>query len=171
MTLYEIQEQQENLLQEMMIIANDDTLEESQRDEILLEMQQKLNIRHGDKKQKILNVATFIKNLRSDVHEINEEMQILKEKKRSRENKISFLEWLIREHIEVGDKFENARAKIGWRKSHQLEIDEGTEEQLPELYKVYELKVLKSELKRDIQAGKIELENARIINKQNLQIR
>ena len=75
------------------------------------------------------------------------------------------------QNIETGDTFENARAKIGWRKSYQLQIDEGTEEQLPELYRVYELKVLKSELKRDIQVGKIELDNARIITKQNLQIK
>jgi len=171
MTLYEIQEEQNNLLQEMMIIANDESLEEPERDELLQKMQQELNITSGNKKEKVLNIAIFIKNLRSDIHEISEEMNILREKKKSRESKISFLEWLIREHIDVGDTYENARAKIGWRKSHQLQIDEGTEETLPDDYKTYELKVLKSELKRDIQAGKIELENARIINKQNLQIK
>jgi len=81
------------------------------------------------------------------------------------------LEWLINENIEVGDKFESARVKIGWRKSYQLEIDEGTEERLPELYKVYELKVLRNELKRDIKCGKVEIDNARIITNQNLQIK
>jgi hypothetical protein len=171
MTIYEIQEEQENLLQEMIIIANDDTLEESARDELLVDMQQKLNISHGDKKEKILNIATFIKNLRSDINEIKEELKILQNKKKSRENKVSFLEWLLNENIEIGDVYESARAKISWRASTQLQIDEKTEETLPDDYKKYELKVLKNELKRDIKLGKISLDNARIITKQNLQIK
>jgi len=59
----------------MMVVANDDSLSEADREKVLQDMQQELNITHGNKKEKILNIGIFIKNLRSDVHEIKEELK------------------------------------------------------------------------------------------------
>ena len=171
MKLYEIQEDQSNILQQMMVIANDFELKGEERDQRLEKLQRNLNMLTGRKTDKILNIAVFIKNIKSDVEQLKEETRVLQAKKKRYENKIEYLEWLLMNNIDVGEEFEDSRVRISWRKSSKLKIDEGTENDLPETYKEYILKVLKRELKQDIKSGKISPVNARIIQMQNLQIK
>lgn len=171
MKLYEINKEQQYILNQMIYVANNDEITEAEQEIKLQELQNKMNSLSGEKEDKILNIGRFIKNELSEAEAIKNEIDNLTQRKRSCENKARWLKNYIVNNIRVGQEFKDSNTKISWRKSEVLEIDEGTEDRLPEKYIEFIPKILKSELKKDIKEGRTVLSNCRIVEKQNLQIK
>ena len=178
MKLYEINPAIESLHKQMIYIANNDELTEAEQEKQLQELQMRLNQTKQEFKDKALDIACLVKQEETQAEaikaygdKIREKAQEHYDRAKSHYNNARFWKRYLKQIVPVTIKFEDERAKISWRKSEILEIDEGTEDRIPEKYVNWLPKVIKSELKKDIKSGITVLSNCRIVEKQNLQIK
>lgn len=75
------------------------------------------------KETKIENIALYIKNMTAEAAAIREEEKNLASRRRARENKVESLKKYLTDYLE-GKKFETARAKISFRTSKVLDIED-----------------------------------------------
>ena len=108
MTLYEINSQIDQILSNIEI---DDETGEVLIDTTLLES---LQIAHD---VKIENIACFIKNLNAEVEALKAEEKNLYARRKQKEKTIERLTYMLDNDLQ-GQKFETARCKISYRKSH-----------------------------------------------------
>lgn len=87
-----------------------------------------------DFKDKIDNVACFIKNLESDIDALKAEEKNLAERRKVKENKAERLRKYLAENLQNAgyQKFESPRCMLSFRKSKQVSIEQGAV--LPEQY-------------------------------------
>lgn len=163
--LYEIDKNLYQLLEFDMVVDEETgeiLFEESDIDNLLL-----------SRDEKIENTGCYIKNLLSDIEQLKAEEKSLKERRQTKEKKVERLKkYLADSMLLFGDKkFETPRVALSFRKSKQVEIDEGVV--LPEEF--IKVKVEKSpdktKLKDAILKQGESFEGVRIIEKENLQLK
>lgn len=82
---------------------------------------------HGlqmERRQKIRNIACWIKNLLADVRAYEEEEKTFAARKTAAKNKADSLKQYLSDCLH-GEKMQDKKFTIGWRKSQKIHIDEG----------------------------------------------
>lgn len=113
MTLYEIDEEIQELLSEVDPETGELITDYAALDALLME-----------REAKIENIVLFIKNLSSDVRELKAEEATLAERRKKAEKKAERLREYV-SHALGGEKFQTPRCCVSFRKSTALELGEG----------------------------------------------
>jgi predicted nucleic acid-binding Zn-ribbon protein len=113
MTLYEIDEEIQELLSEVDPETGELITDYAALDALLME-----------REAKIENIVLFIKNLSSDVRELKAEEAALAERRDKAEKKAERLREYV-SHALGGEKFQTPRCCVSFRKSTALELGEG----------------------------------------------
>lgn len=113
MTLYEIDEEIQELLSEVDPETGELITDYEALDALLME-----------RETKIENIVLFIKNLSSDVRELKAEEAALAERRKKAEKKAERLREYV-SHALGGEKFQTPRCCVSFRKSTALELGEG----------------------------------------------
>lgn len=113
MTLYEIDEEIQELLSEVDPETGELITDYAALDALLME-----------REAKIENIVLFIKNLSSDVRELKAEESALAERRKKAEKKVERLREYV-SHALGGEKFQTPRCCVSFRKSTALELGEG----------------------------------------------
>ena len=161
--LYELTEELRNVERLM------DDLDQSEgADELLINA---LMVIKGEHKDKCINVACFIKNLKGDMEAFKAEEARLASRRKVKENLIDHLTKYLKDNIEDGVKIEDTKAVISWRKSTQVVV-ECQPEQLPKGFqrKVVTISADKTAIKEAIEAGK-QVKGASLQINQNIQVK
>lgn len=82
---------------------------------------------HGlqmERRQKIRNIACWIKNLLADARAYEEEEKTFATRKTAAKNKADSLKQYLSDCLH-GEKIQDREFSIGWRKSQRIHIDEG----------------------------------------------
>ena len=153
MKLYEILPEIEQLHELMIAIANNDELTEAEQDEQLEKLNNELNKMRQELEDKTLDIACLIKNELTEAQSIKFEIDRLKKRQDAHKNSADFWKTYLQNNISH-IKYEDGRAKVGWRKSNSLFIDPLAE--IPEIYHRIKIEIDKMKLKRDIQIGVFE---------------
>ena len=89
---------------------------------------------HGlqmERRQKIRNIACWIKNLLADARAYEEEEKTFALRKMAAKNKADSLKQYLSDCL-YGEKIQDKEFSIGWRKSQKIHIDEGAA--IPQAY-------------------------------------
>lgn len=113
MTLYEIDEEIQELLSEVDPETGELITDYAVLDALLME-----------REAKIENIVLFIKNLSSDVRELKAEEAALAERRKKAEKKAERLREYV-SHALGGERFQTPRCCVSFRKSTALELGEG----------------------------------------------
>lgn len=117
---------------------------------------------------KVENICLWIKNLKAEAEALKAEKDAFAQRQKSVETKMESLKRYISNYLE-GTPFKSAKVQVSFRKSKQLDIDEGTI--IPdEFLRFKEPEVNKTDLKKAIESG-LKLEGVRIVENQNIQIK
>ena len=168
MKLYEINPEIEQLHELMIEVANNDELTEADRNEQLEKLNDSLNKMRQELEDKTLDIACLIKNELTEAQAIGLEIDRLKKRQGVHKNSADFWKTYLQKNISH-IKYEDGRAKVGWRKSNSLHIDPLAE--IPEIYHRVKIETDKMKLKKDIQNGVFEQTSQIYIEeKENIQI-
>lgn len=107
----------------------------------------------GDLETKALNVACVIKSMLAEAQAINDERKRLEQREKIVKHKAERLKAYLKEHINPGVKYENARASIKWRRSEGLVVNAPMSEIPKDFIKFGEPSVKVAELKAAVKAG------------------
>lgn len=119
--------------------------------------------------EKTENVLLWIKNLQADAEALKKEKLAFADRQARAEAKIESLKKYVGEVLD-GQKFQTARVSASWRKSEAVEYV-GNVSDLPDDYiKIADPVVDKTALKKALKNGE-EIEGARLVTRQNLQIK
>lgn len=121
-----------------------------------------------ERAEKLSGIACLIKNLRVLEDGLGKEIKELQARKKAVDAKICSLFGYLSRSLNPGEKFENEKCKLSWRKSTSVEVPD--EDLVPDQYCRMERKVLKEILEHDLKIG-ADLPFARLITKQNLQVK
>lgn len=131
----------------------------------------------GEIEDKADNIACMLKSLDAEIVAIRAEEICLAERRKVKENaKERIKQYLSDMLLGIGiDKVETARNKITFRKSESVEVDESFvqwawENHKDDLLTFTDPKANKTEIKKALKAG-AEIEGARIVSSQNIQIK
>lgn len=165
MTLYEINEQIDQILSNMEI---DEETGEVLIDTTLLES---LSLA---KETKLENIACFIKNLDANMKALREEEKNLASRRKANERKAERLTNLLDYELQ-GNKFETARCVVKYRKSTATEVNDDIFFKKYKKNKKYctaetTYKYNKNDLKKLIQAGE-EIDGVKLIERNNISIK
>lgn len=128
---------------------------------------EKLDQLFMERDKKIENIALWIKNLRADAAAYKAEKESFEKKRKAAENKANSLSNYLMGFLN-GEKFQNSKVTISYRKSEELEITSG--ENIPFEYIKYTPEVKKAELKKAIKEG-LEVEGCKVLEKNNIQVK
>lgn len=166
MTLYEINRQIEDILNQMFETADEETGEVSE--DALKQLEELKTARE----EKLDNIGAFIKNLEAESEAIRKEMDALKKRLTAKTKKIERLKNYVAMDLLSHEekKFESARVAYSFRKSVRVEITD--ESKLPKKYfiKTFEYKPNKTEIGKILAEGH-KIRGAELVEKQNLQIK
>ena len=132
MQLYKIKEELIALLSEMTAIATNEELTDDQKDEEIRIIMMKYNALEGIESEKVLNLTRAFKNAQSMSKLIDDEIKALTVRKKSHQTKADNIKKFLSYIVTPGEKFEDATAKIGWRKSETVWFDIENQSELPE---------------------------------------
>lgn len=125
---------------------------------------------HGlqmERRQKIRNIACWIKNLLADARAYEEEEKTFALRKMAAKNKADSLKQYLSDCL-YGEKIQDKEFSIGWRKSQKIHIDEGAA--IPQAYLIpVPDKVDKQGLKDALRQGVL-LPGITLIEYNNIQI-
>ena len=125
-----------------------------------------------DFKEKVDNIACFIKNLNADIEALKTEEKALAERRRIKENKVENLKrYLTDGLIQAGyTKFETPRCSVSFRKSKSLDIGEGAD--IPEAFMITKTEQVpnKKAIKEAIEGGML-IDGVAIHENNNIQIK
>ncbi len=122
----------------------------------------------GAKDEKSLSVGIWYKNMISEEKAIAEEIKSLSARKTTLKNKSERIKSYLQENMENGTKLENARCKIGWKKSSSVSLFVDPDK-LPEDFKKVTITADKAALKDFCKTG---INNyAEIVHKNNITIK
>ncbi len=166
MTLYEIDYQIRQFLDNMMDAVDEET------GEVLDIDPSKLEELNEAREQKLENITLYIKNLDAEAKAIKEEEKNLKERRERAEKKAERLRNLLSDSIlNAGDDhFETSRCSVTFRASDTVEIDDM--DLIDEAYikVVTDYKPDKTAIKKAIQAG-IKIDGCHLESHNNIQIK
>ena len=121
-----------------------------------------------DLEEKTENILLWIKNLESDAEALKKEKMAFADRQAKAESKAESLKKYVGGVLD-GNKFQTPRVSAAWRKSEAVEYDDVST--LPKEYiKNPDPVVNKAALKKALKNG-AEVEGARLITRQNLQIK
>ena len=166
MNLYEIEETLKNTIEFCCDMETGEVLDNEQLANAIENLKM-------DKEQKITNICSYIKNLKSDVEQLKAEKMKFAQRQKSVENKIEslkgYLDNFLRntEDIETF-KFKDINNSVSYRRSKSIEIDDI--EQLDDEFVIVEKKADKKALKEAFKNGEPIL-GAHEEEKRNLSIR
>lgn len=159
MTLYEIDREMALALSESIDLETGEILDE--------EMAERFEQLSLDRDDKIENICCFIKNLRAEAEALKAEKMAFAARQKSAENKAESLTKYL-SSILNGEKFDSVKAKVSWRKSEAVQIDDISA--LPAEYVSYTPAADKAEIKKALKAGK-EIAGATLVTNQNMVIK
>lgn len=117
---------------------------------------------------KIENVLLWMKNLKSDIAELETERKAFQEREKAAKNKFESLKKYITYALD-GANFKTAKVSVSYRKSEAVEIEEGAV--IPDEYlRFKEPEVDKTALKSALKSG-VNIPGCCIVQNQNIQIR
>jgi hypothetical protein len=126
-----------------------------------------------ERNAKVENIALWIKNLNAESAAVKAEKDRMAERETALKNKAESLTNYLKLLLN-GEKFSTAKVDVSYRKSTALEVDEGFIEWAMKRAKKYlkfkDPEIDKTAVKDAIKSG-IELSKARIVDKQNIQIK
>lgn len=168
-TLYEISNIIDQLLesdyQAKEELENSDTGETDTMENILDKLEM-------DFKEKVDNIACYIKNLNADIEALKQEEKNLEERRKVKENKVESLKnYLSMNLLMAGyQKFETSRCALSFRKSKQIEISDNAS--IPEEYTTTKVSITpdKKALKEALESGEI-IDGVSLVEKSNIQIK
>lgn len=162
MTLYEIDEEIQELLSEVDPETGELITDYAALDALLME-----------REAKIENTVLFIKNLSSDVRELKAEEAALAERRKKAEKKAERLREYV-SHALGGERFQTPRCCVSFRKSTALELGEGFTEWAKEhadtLLRYKEPEPDKTAIKAAL-AGGAEIPNAKLVQNTTMTIK
>lgn len=169
MNIYEIDNEFATKMDELLEIFDADTGEVTDIDRFE-ELKKALDGLAEERKQKISNVACWYKSLVAEAEAIKTEKMALAKRQQTIENKAESLKKYL-EYALHGEKFEDARCKISYRRSEGIHFCEGFDgESLPDEFVKVEKKAKLTEIKNAIKEGR-EIPGVSLISKQNIQIK
>ena len=165
MRLYEINDQIYKLLNQEIVDPETGEIFDINGFDQLKELEAK-------REDKLENTALFIKNLEAEVEAFKTEEKNLSERRKTKENKLNWVRQFLSEFLvyENMNKFETTKCRLSFRKSESVEID--NVDLLPDELKKENTTVSpdRTAIKKAIKAG-TELKGARLIERQNLQVK
>lgn len=168
-SLYDITNQIDDILSSD--LQRDEKLTDLETGEIY-SVEQLLDSLELDQKTKFDNIACWIKNLNADVTALKEEESKLADRRKVKENQIERLKNYLSMNLQLAGytKFETPRCLLSFRKSKQVEIQEGAV--LPPEYIVTKITETadKKALKEALEGGEI-IDGVSIVEKNNIQIK
>jgi len=166
MRLYEINEELERLMIKGCEIY--ENIEDYSHSEVT-EVSDQLLLLEIDRREKLINYARMIKNLKADAVAIKAEKDKLAAREKSIKSSLEWLTAVLTSNIEPGEKIEDATCVISTRKSTRCEIL-CDPEQLPESYKVIKYEAMKSRIAKDLKDGAT-LRFAKLVDHYSVQIK
>lgn len=164
MTLFEIDRQTEQAIEDLLASVNEETGEVDE------EMAAKIDELQNSRMEKLDNIGAYIKNLIAEKDALETEAKNLTARAKVKENEIERLKnYVAQSLIGCGEtKLETTRARFSFRRSEAVEIDG----EVPDEYMVETVakKPDKDAIKAAISLGKV-VEGAHIVVRQNLQIK
>lgn len=118
----------------------------------------KLNELQMAKEEKEINIALLIKNLRAEAEALNVEKNKLAKRERATNNKADFYERYLMWSL-GGNKINDARVQVGYRKGNKLDTTLADYNKIPEMYKIVKTEVAKTLIKTAIKNGDITNDN------------
>lgn len=117
---------------------------------------------------KVRNIACWIRNLKSDEEQLDNQEKIFRERKIAKRKKREQLESYLASVLN-GKKWENEEVSVLWRKSESVEVTD--QKKLSSYYLRYrEPEVNKTLLKADLKAG-VKLDGAVLASKLNMSVK
>lgn len=159
--LYEINEQLEYLLDNILISAqeNDGVID----DEQLLALEEITTERNI----KILDIARYIKTLNAKAEAVYTEAKKLQKRYTTYSEYGEKLRKVIQIYLKEGEKLEDYTTRIFWRKSDRVEIED--EYKIPDEYFIFEKRPSLQSIKKAIKQG-VDIPGVKLTDHQNLQI-
>jgi hypothetical protein len=165
MNIYELGNELQELQKKMEDFAN-----EHEGDITSFPLMEELESVQGDFEAKALNIACWIINLRAGATAIKDQAKALADRSGAVSRKADRLEEYLTKNIQPGQKFEDARCKIGWRKSKQVKIECLTLDLPEEFIRFPEPEPKKTELKKAVEGG-AKIEGVDVVENWNIQIK
>ena len=165
MTLYEIDKNIKEVIEQGFTVDEDGVVvfEQSDLDSLQAQLEEKLE-----------NIALYIKNTEAEVNALKAEEKALAERRKAKENKISWLEKYISSYLEQQGwkKFETTKVVASIRESEAVEVAEDAIEKLPAEYIAIktEIKPDKKALKMALKGG-AEIAGVKLVKNKNLNIK
>jgi hypothetical protein len=165
MKLYEINNDILNLLENEMVVDEEtgEVIWDADNFDSLIQ----------NRDEKWENCGLFIKNLNAEIDSLKTEEKNLKQRRQAKEKKVQRLSDYLRYSMQLTDdrKFETARVVLSLRKSKRVEIDDI--EKLPKEFikEKVEVSADKTKLKDAIDKHGMEIDGARIVENDNLNIK
>ena len=123
----------------------------------------------GQRDIKALNIARWIKSMEAEAEAIKTEKTKLAQRQSAIETKSERVRnWLAR-FVQPGEKLKDANTAIGWRKSSSVEVLR--EDNLPEAAFKIVRTVQKTIVRELLEKGAIGADEARIVERQSIQIK
>lgn len=121
-----------------------------------------------ERTEKLEGIALWHKNLLAQAEALKAEEKAFSDRRKSAESKAAYLKDLLARELN-GQKFETVKAKIGWRKSTVVAVDE---DKLPPQYLLSETvySVDKNELKELLKRGET-IPGAELVENNNISIK
>ena len=166
MQLYKTYEEIETLWSDLSDKIDDPLFDQ---EELINHFEDEISKVEDERDRKATNIACLIKNFKAEADAYKQEAQRLQQRQRMSEKAIERLKGYLQSYLPVGTKINDTRASIGWRKSKVVEVTKSPDK-LPDRYRRVKYAVDKTAIKEDIEGGE-ELPFARIIDKQNIQIK
>ena len=162
-TLYEINAELENAINQMFLDVDQETGEVSD------EWVQRIEDLQMQKDEKLDNIGAIIKNKMADVKALKDEESALKARREVKEREIENLKNYV-SGILNGEKFESARVVFGFRKSDKIIVD--NEEMIPKEFMKQKIEYSpdKVNIKKAIMDG-VQVAGCHIETENNLQIK
>jgi hypothetical protein len=126
----------------------------------------------GERNQKLLNLGAWHKGLSAQSKAYADELKVMQQKKKVIDNKAEWVKRFIDTYLKDGEKINDTRVALSWRKSETVEIDEGKfdiKELKPEWTVITEA-IDKAKIKSALKIGK-EFTGITLKQNNNLQIK
>lgn len=142
----------------------------------VLDIGPKLDALQMDEREKLENIALYIKGLNAEAAAIREEEKTLAERRRTKESRAERLHDYISAHMIVADidALETARVRLSFRKSTATEIDESVfrpwAEKCGDYLRYKPAEVDRKLVTEALKAG-ADIPGARLAERRNLQVR
>lgn len=126
----------------------------------------------GARTDKLLNLGSWYKSVSAESEAFANEIKVLQQKKRVRDNKMQWIKNFINFYLNDGEKINDTRVQLSWRKSESIEVNEDKFDirNLEPEFKVITQSLDKTKIKSALKIGK-EFKGITLKKNNNLQIK